>query len=128
MIAITFTHPDTFLETVWNVNVASHSPLIEKRNVATSDAGDYLDPDQHFKGAYDTTSFQSRPIIASDIVNFNLFKRATQKGNTFTVGASVVPLVGQDYVAIRLGDVKPVSVHGGRFFTFALNCRVTELI
>lgn len=128
MIALTFTHPDTFIETVWNVKVKSHSPLIEKRFIATADAADYLEPEEHFKGSYNTTSFQSDPLPASDIAMFYLFKRGTQKGQTFAVGASVVPLVGQDYVATRLGDAKPVSVHRGNFFTFALNCRVTELI
>lgn len=128
MIRLTFRHPDTSVDVDWDVNFKLHSPFEETRFTSEAEAADYLEPETHFKGNYDTTRLTSNPLPASEMVSFNLFKRATLKGETFTVGASVVPLVGQDYIAKRVGNLKPVSTRTGRHFTFSLNCRVTELV
>lgn len=128
MIDLTFTHPDTNLETIWSVNFRRHSPFEEVRTTQTSDAGDYVDPEVHFGGSYDKTQLTSNPIAASEIATFYLFRRATERGTPFTVGANVVPLVASDYRAIRLGNLKPIELDNGRRFRFVLNTRVTELI
>lgn len=128
MINITYTHPDTGLDVVWALNVETHSPFEEKRSTATADAGDFIAPDHIYKGSYDLTNLTTNPLPASDIDQFYLFRRATVKGREFEVQGSVVPLVGTDYIATRIGDIKPVSEHGGRYFTFKLSMRVEGLI
>ena len=127
MITITFVHPDTGLDTEWSVNATEHSPFQEKRFTAIADAGDYIEPDVIDKGGYDLTTLQTNPLAASEMATFYLFRRATKR-RAFDVGASVVPLVGTDYTAIRLGDIKPVSLHGGRYFSFTLKMRVIGVI
>lgn len=124
MIALTFPDPDTGDDEAWNVSVKSHSPIFEKRKTATADAGDYLDPDVYYKGGYEVAQMVSNPLPATEIQTFYRFRKATEKGRPISVGASVVPLVGVNYVAIREGDLTPKSLHGGRFFTFTLNLRI----
>ena len=128
MITITYAHPDTGDDETWSLNVKSHAPFEEKRSVATADAGDYIAPEVVYKGSYDLTNLQTNPLPAADIDKFYLFRRATQKGREFVVEGSAVPLIGTDYIAIREGSIKPVSAHGGRYFTFKLSMRVVGVI
>lgn len=127
MINLTVVHPDTGDDEVWSVSFKEHTPLLEKRKTATADAGDFIDPDIIYKGSYEVATLTSNPIAASQIDQFNLFRRATREGGPITVGASVVDLVGVDYTAIREGDLTPKSLHGGRYFSFVLNLRVIEV-
>lgn len=128
MISLTYADPDTGNDVVWDVPFSEHSPVLEKRTVAIADAGDYLDPDVHYKGGPKLATLTSRPIPAAQIVNFNALREATKKGQAIEVGASVVPLVSYDYVAIREGDLNAKSLHGGRYFSFTLKLRVLNSI
>lgn len=128
MIALTFIHPVTGLDQIWEVSVKNHSALEEKRKIAIADAGDYIDPDTHYKGGYETTQIISNPISVDEIDTFYLMRKGTEKGQPIEVGGSVVPLVGSDYSAIREGNLKAVELHGGRYFSFVLNLRVLSLL
>lgn len=128
MIPITFVHPDTFDDVVWQLSVKEHSPILEVRNTATAEAGDYIDPDVVFKGSYETTQIISNPLSADQIETFNLLRRSTLKGRPIDVDASNSPLIGYAYTAIREGSLTPSSLHGSRYFSFVLKLRIVGVI
>lgn len=126
MIPITFVNEATGFDVVFEVSLREHQPIDERRVIAIADAGDFIEPDLIYKGSSTVTQFTTNALPASRIGEFDLFRLNTRH-REFTVDATTVPLVGVVYSAFRMGNTVAVSIHGGRFFYFAIDARIVRI-